>query len=96
MGEGAIIDGIGNSLYGEQTFKDGAPQKLNFDRYQLIRMSEAPKSIEVHFVENEHSPTGMGEPLFPPIFAAMANALYRATGQRHYQQPFIIEKKIIG
>ena len=96
MGEGAIIDGIGNSLYGEQTFKDGAPQKLNFDRYQLIRMSEAPKSIEVHFVENEHNPTGMGEPLFPPIFATMANALYRATGQRHYQQPFIIEKKIIG
>src|SRR5690606_31570052 len=96
MGEGAIIDGIGNSLYGEQIFKDGAPQKLNFDRYQLIRMSEAPKSIEVHFVENEHNPTGMGEPLFPPIFAAMANALYRATGQRHYQQPFIPKKKIIG
>jgi isoquinoline 1-oxidoreductase beta subunit len=51
-------------------------------------MSEAPKNIEVHFVKNEIDPTGLGEPLFPPIFGAVANALYQATGRRHYKQPF--------
>ena len=89
MAEGAIIDGIGNAFFGELTFKDGVPQKNNFDQYRMIRMAEAPKEIEVHFVQNEIAPTGMGEPPFPPIFGALANALYKASGQRHYQQPFI-------
>jgi isoquinoline 1-oxidoreductase beta subunit len=88
MAEGAIIDGIGNALYGELTFQDGVPQKQNFDQYQMIRMADAPKGIDVHFVQNEIAPTGMGEPPFPPIFGALANALYKATGRRHYQQPF--------
>jgi isoquinoline 1-oxidoreductase beta subunit len=88
MAEGAIIDGIGNALYGELTFQDGVPQKQNFDEYQMIRMADAPKGIDVHFVQNEIAPTGMGEPPFPPIFGALANALYKATGRRHYQQPF--------
>jgi isoquinoline 1-oxidoreductase beta subunit len=88
MGEGAIVDGIGNALFGEMTFKDGVPQKSNFDSYRMIRHIEAPKSIEVHFVKNEEDPTGLGEPLFPPIFAALANALHKATGRRFYEQPF--------
>jgi isoquinoline 1-oxidoreductase beta subunit len=88
MGEGAIVDGIGNALYGEMTFQDGVPQKNNFNTYRMIRHSEAPKSIEVHFVKNEEDPTGLGEPLFPPIFGALANALHKATGKRFYEQPF--------
>jgi isoquinoline 1-oxidoreductase beta subunit len=55
----------------------------------MIRNSEAPKAIEIHFVKNDIDPTGLGEPLFPPVFAALANALYKATGKRSYTQPFI-------
>ena len=55
----------------------------------MIRMSEAPKNIEAHFVENEIDPTGLGEPAFPPAFGALANALYQATGKRFYHQPFL-------
>lgn len=88
MGEGGIVDGIGNALFGEMTFKDGVPEKNNFHNYKMIRQAEAPKSIEVHFVKNDNDPTGLGEPLFPPIFAALGNALYRATGKRFYNQPF--------
>lgn len=88
MGEGGIVDGVGNALFGEMTFVDGVPEKNNFDKYRIIRQKEAPKSIEVHFVGNDHDPTGLGEPLFPPVFAAVANALYKATGKRFYDQPF--------
>jgi isoquinoline 1-oxidoreductase beta subunit len=88
MGEGGIVDGIGNALFGELTFKDGIPEKNNFHQYRMIRQKEAPKEIEIHFVKNEHEPTGLGEPLFPPVFAAVANALYKATGKRFYNQPF--------
>jgi isoquinoline 1-oxidoreductase beta subunit len=96
MAEGAITDGVGNAFFGELTFKDGVPQKNNFHQYQMIRMKDAPKEIDVHFVQNEIDPTGMGEPPFPPVFGAVANALYKATGERHYHQPFIKEKQVVG
>lgn len=88
MGEGAIVDGIGNAFYGEMTFENGVPTKSNFDKYRMIRHAEAPKKIEVHFVQNDEAPTGLGEPLFPPVFAALGNSLYKATGKRLYEQPF--------
>ncbi len=89
MVEGAVVDGIGCAMYGEMTFTDGAPDKDNFDTYRMIRHNETPKSIDVHFVQNEIAPTGLGEPPFPPIFAALGNALFKATGTRYYNQPFI-------
>ncbi|MEZ4933447.1 MAG: molybdopterin cofactor-binding domain-containing protein [Saprospiraceae bacterium] len=96
MAEGAITDGVGNAFFGEMTFKDGVPAKSNFDKYRMIRMSEAPKAIDVHFVQNEIKPTGMGEPPFPPVFGAVANALYKATGNRVYHQPFLGDKQVLG
>jgi len=94
--EGGIIDGIGHATYSEMTFEDGKPQHNNFDTYRLIRHKEAPKEIETYFVDNGIDPTGLGEPSLPPIIGALANALYKATGQRHYNQPFITEKSVIG
>lgn len=88
MGEGAIIDGIGNAFFGELTFENGVPSKTNFDKYRMIRQKETPKSIEVHFMDSKEDPTGLGEPFFPPVFAALANSLYKATGKRYYEQPF--------
>ncbi len=96
MAEGAIVDGIGNAFFGSMTFTAGVPDKTNFDKYRMIRMGEAPKEIEVHFVQNEIAPTGMGEPPFPPIFGAVANALYKASGTRHYHQPFLGEQPVLG
>jgi isoquinoline 1-oxidoreductase beta subunit len=88
MVQGAVVDGIGNALYGGLTHKNGVVKENNFHQYRIIRMHEAPKSIDVHFVQNDLDPTGLGEPPFPPVFGAVANALYKASGQRHYQQPF--------
>lgn len=96
MAEGAIVDGIGNALYGSLTFKEGQAEKSNFNNYRMIRMNEAPKNIEVNFVKNEIDPTGMGEPPFPPIFGALANAMYKATGKRYYEQPFLGESQVLG
>ncbi|WP_432207217.1 molybdopterin cofactor-binding domain-containing protein [Hymenobacter defluvii] len=88
MVQGAVVDGIGNAFYGGLTLKNGAVEQTNFYNYRLIRMHEAPKKIDVHFVQNGIDPTGLGEPPFPPVFGAVANALYKAAGKRFYQQPF--------
>ena len=88
MVQGAVVDGIGNSFYGGLTHKDGVAQQNNFSEYRIIRIHEAPKSIDVYFVENDIDPTGLGEPPFPPVFGAVANALYKQEGKRYYNQPF--------
>ena len=101
--EGGVIDGVGHSMFGELAFADGKPTANNFDRYRLIRMKEAP-IVETYLMENEHSPTGLGEPTLPPAGGAVANALKAATGNRLYVQPFtktpellkVPEKEIIG
>ncbi len=89
MVQGNVVDGVGHAMYGEMTFSKGAIDKANFGKYRLIRHHEAPRNMEVFFVQNEIAPTGIGEPPFPPVFGALANALYKATGKRYYHQPFI-------
>ncbi|MBS9463546.1 xanthine dehydrogenase family protein molybdopterin-binding subunit [Flagellimonas sp. 389] len=101
--EGGVIDGVGHSMFGELAFEDGKPMANNFDRYRLIRMKEAPV-VETFLMENEYSPTGLGEPTLPPAGGAVANALKAATGNRLYKQPFtktpellkMPQKEIIG
>ena len=85
--EGGVIDGIGHSMYGDFGFEKGKPIATNFDKYRLIRMKEAPV-VETHFIQNDLSPTGLGEPTLPPAGGAIANALKAATGNRLYNQPF--------
>ncbi len=94
--EGGSVDGIGHAMYSGLTFTNGTPDQTNFNKYRLIRHSEAPKAIDVHFVPSTVDPTGLGEPPFPPVMGALANALYKATGKRHYQQPYLGEGITLG
>ena len=92
---GGVADGLGHSLYGQLTFKDGAVEQKNFNSYRLIRMKEVPE-IDVHFVDNSIDPTGLGEPALPPTGGAVANALFKATGKRLYNQPFTKQEALQG
>jgi len=97
--EGGIVDGLGHAMYSQLTFKEGAPEQQNFDRYRLIRNNEAPLEIEVFFAENQIAPTGLGEPGLPPVAGALASALYKATSKRYYRQPYMIlgqETAVLG
>jgi isoquinoline 1-oxidoreductase subunit beta len=85
---GSIVDGLGHAMYGNLTFKNGAPEQSNFNNYRLIRINEVPE-VEVHFVDNGIDPTGLGEPALPPLGGAVANALYKVTKKRVNNQPFM-------
>ena len=88
---GAIVDGYGHAMFGKLSFKDGATEQTNYHNYRMIRMKEIPE-VEAHFIDNGIDPTGLGEPALPPTGGAVANAIYKATGIRLKQQPFIDEK----
>jgi isoquinoline 1-oxidoreductase beta subunit len=80
--EGAVIFGLTAALYGKITIKDGAAVQGNFDTYRMVRLAEAPK-IDVHLVPSGGNVWGgAGEPATPPIAAAVANAIFAATGKR--------------
>lgn len=84
--EGGVGFGLAAALTGAITLKDGRVQQSNFDDYPVLRIAEMP-NIEVHIVQSGEAPTGVGEPAVPVIAPAVANALYAATGKRHYALP---------
>lgn len=96
MVEGGTVDGIGHAMYSALSFNNGTPEQNNFNNYRLIRQQEAPEEIEVYFVDNGIDPTGLGEPPLPPVIGALANALYKATGKRLYDQPFVGQALNLG
>jgi CO/xanthine dehydrogenase Mo-binding subunit len=59
--------------------------------YRNIRQRAAPKAIDVNFVDNGLDPPGLGEPAYPPVFAALAKAIYKSRVKRLYHQPFVGE-----
>ena len=80
--EGSVIFGLTAALYGKITIKDGAAVQGNFDTYRMVRLAEAPK-IDVHLMPSGGEVWGgAGEPAMPPIAAAVANAIFSATGKR--------------
>ena len=84
--EGSVVDGISTLAGQEITFEDGRVLETNFDDYPLARMASAPK-IEIHWLTTDWSPTGLGEPAFPPLAGAVCNAIYDATGHRIRTMP---------
>jgi len=79
--EGSVIFGMSIAFFGKVSAKEGAIQQSNFHDYQMTRMKHAPK-IHVKLIDNDHEPTGVGEPGVPPVAAAICNAIYNATGTR--------------
>lgn len=84
--EGGIIYGLSAALFGEITLERGQVKQRNFHDYPVLRMNEAP-AIETHLVTSTDSMGGAGEPAVPPIAAAVANAIFAATGKRIRRLP---------
>ncbi|MCV6624555.1 MAG: molybdopterin-dependent oxidoreductase [Cellvibrionaceae bacterium] len=79
--EGGIVFALSAALNGEITLKDGAVEQSNFHDYPLLRLNESPE-VEVAIVPSSEAPSGAGEPGVPPLAAAVANAIFAASGKR--------------
>ena len=69
------------ALWGEITIAGGPVQQTNFDSYRVLRGNEMPQ-IEVHLLESDAPPGGIGETAVPSVAPAVCNAIFAATGQR--------------
>ena len=86
--QGSIIDGYSAMAGQKITMEDGRIQQTNLDRYPVLRIDAAPE-VDVHFIESDYDPTVLGEPALPPLAAAVANAMYAATGRRVRSMPLL-------
>jgi isoquinoline 1-oxidoreductase beta subunit len=92
--EGGINYGLSMALLGEITVKDGAVEQSNFDNYPVLRINHAPKKVNVHIVQTDFDPTGVGEPPTPVVAPALANAIVAAGGPRIREIPFRRQIKV--
>ncbi len=79
--EGGIVFGLSAALYGEITWSDGAVNEMNFPQYDMVKMNVSPR-VQVHIMDVDEYPGGVGEPGTPPAAPALANAIFAATGER--------------
>jgi isoquinoline 1-oxidoreductase beta subunit len=80
--QGGIIDGLSELMDQEITVEKGRVVETNYHQHKMVRLTQAPPIIEVHYLKTDNTPTGLGEPAMPPVLPAVANAIFTATGQR--------------
>ena len=90
--EGAAVMAVGLARTGEITAAGGRIRQSNFNDFRVARMNDAPYQVNVHFVESDALPTGVGEPGLPPVLAALGNAIHAATGRRVRELPLTSQK----
>jgi isoquinoline 1-oxidoreductase beta subunit len=79
--ESSVLFGLSAALKGEITIEGGRVRQSNFSDYPVLRMLDAPQ-VETVFIPSAEPPEGMGEPAVPPVAPAVANAVFKLTGQR--------------
>jgi isoquinoline 1-oxidoreductase beta subunit len=79
--EGSIVFGLTAALYGRITVDGGSVTESNYHDYPLMRLNETPQ-FDIHFIESQAAPSGIGEGALPPIAPALTNAIYNLSGVR--------------
>jgi len=89
--EGGFIDGLNAAMFNDIKIEEGKVVNTNFHSLQWMKMAQAPVNIETAIMKNNYKPTGVGEPPTAPAAAALANAIFAATGKRLRKLPLTLE-----
>jgi len=85
--EGGVAFGLSAAMGEAAPLENGGVPLGNFDRYPVLRFDRMPR-VDVVIVNSGVEPTGVGEPGVAPLAAAVANAVFAATGRRLRRLPF--------
>ena len=87
--EGNIVQATSRALFEEVQFDGHNVTSVDWESYPIIETPDIPESIEVVVINRKDlAPRGAGEPSTRPVAAAIANAIFDATGVRLRRAPF--------
>jgi len=84
--EGGVLFGLSAALFNGITFSEGRVEQGNFNDYRQLRINETPP-VEVHLLESNENPGGLGEVGTVSAAPALGNAIFAATGVRIRRLP---------
>jgi CO/xanthine dehydrogenase Mo-binding subunit len=64
----------------------GHVTQASFADYPILTLAEMP-AVDLHILDSDAEPGGVGEPGLPPVAPAVANAVFAATGRRLRRLP---------
>jgi isoquinoline 1-oxidoreductase beta subunit len=79
--ESAVVFGLSTALQDEITLVNGQVQQKNFTDFPVVRIDDCPV-IDTDIMPSQMHPQGVGEAGVPPVAPAVANAVFKLTGQR--------------
>jgi CO/xanthine dehydrogenase Mo-binding subunit len=87
--EGNIVQGVSRTLWEDVQFDNKTVTSIDWMTYPILDITETPETIDIVLIDHpELPPTGAGEPSIRPLAAAIANAIFDATGVRLRRVPF--------
>ena len=87
--EGNVVQGISRTLWEEVTFDNKNVTSVDWMTYPILDITETPEAIDIVLINRpEVASSGAGEPAIRPVAAAIANAVFDATGVRLRRVPF--------
>ena len=87
--EGNIIQAMSRALKEEVKFDRNNVTSIDWFSYPIAESTDAPEAIDVVMINRpDVRPTGAGEPSTRQVAAALANAIFDATGARLRRVPF--------
>jgi isoquinoline 1-oxidoreductase beta subunit len=92
--EGSVVFATSIVRNGQITATKGAIDQSGYGDYRIDRIDEAPDQTNVHFVDSDAPPSGMGEPVVPVVIPALCNAVFAATGKRIRDLPIGKQKLV--
>jgi CO/xanthine dehydrogenase Mo-binding subunit len=87
--EGNVVQAISRALLEEVQFDRTAVTSLDWVGYPILRFSDVPDEVAITLINRPDQPmVGAGEATTSPVAAAIANAIFDATGKRLRSLPF--------
>jgi len=91
--EGNVLQGTSRALSEEVGFDRAKVTSVDWLSYPILDITEAPETVDIVLINRpELPPAGAGESSIRPVAAALANAVFDATGVRLRRAPLTPER----
>ncbi|MBR0713196.1 molybdopterin cofactor-binding domain-containing protein [Bradyrhizobium liaoningense] len=94
--QGNVIQSTSRALMEDVSFERGAVAAREWGAYPIIPFPDLPKIDVLMLPRQDQPPLGVGESASVPSAAAIANAIFDATGVRFREPPFTPERILKG